>query len=140
MKNAYDLEVSALTAVNKAREVVGKAPLRALPQGYVDNSGDCPIQRALRDIGIGESINVFYTSVSGINKELIEPLTKAWNNPGKKTTKATLRSDEVALPKSIRTFIRAFDRGEINHLCVDDIMPNQASCVVIVSKTMTSVQ
>jgi hypothetical protein len=139
MKNAYDLEVSALTAVNRAREVVGKAPLRALPQGYVDNSGDCPIQRALRDIGIGECINVFYTSVSGINEELVETLTKAWNNPGKKTTKATLRSDEVALPKSIRSFIQAFDRGDINHLCVDDMMPNQPSSVVIAIKTMATV-
>ena len=121
MRTAADIEAEALACINRTREHFSQPTLRAMPQGLPCEEGDCPIQRALRDLGLGENLTVIRDRVGGVSPRLVKHLAEAWDNPGRRHVRESLESGEVPLPKVLRRFVWAFDREKLLHLQLEDI-------------------
>jgi hypothetical protein len=122
MKTATDYEVAALSVVNLTREYFGHNALRAMPPGVLKNTGDCSIQRALRDIGLGVGLEVHNDRVSGVDPTRVKELAAVWCHPSRLRGSKKLLPGEVPLPGALRCFVELFDSEQLLHLRLEDIV------------------
>jgi hypothetical protein len=122
MTDVIDIEVAALETINLTRQRFGQEPLRAMPQGHIQEPEDCPVQRALRDLGLGASLEVFINGVKGVERNRMKALRAFWRKLEQVPSSERLPAGTVALPLALARFVEAFDDGELLHLDLSDIV------------------
>jgi hypothetical protein len=93
---------SALRDVNRWRRATGRWPLLMLPRGWLNSVRQCPLARVF-----GADVDGV-VAVFGSNRDALAA-ARAWHTDGWDAQHGMARAE---LPRSLSTFVTAFDRGQ----------------------------